>query len=277
MNAIRKVSDRLWTVLSIAAVCLAAIPLVSIIVDVIERGLPAINWTFLTALPGDVLQPGGLSNAIQGTLILVALGSAIGIPIGVLSGVYIAEYGNGRLGGFIRFLGDVQAGISSIVVGLVIYCLVVLTFHRFSALAGGLALGIMIIPITSNTTTAALRAVPGSVREASLALGIRKWRTALLVVANAKAGIATGVLLSIARITGETAPILLTALNSTQSFRGLDNPVASLTVYIYQYGLSPFKVLQTQAWGAALLLMLIVLGINVAVRYWTRGGSVRGY
>lgn len=272
MKKSRIVADRFWTALTFCAVCLAVIPLVSIVVDVVSKGLPAINLTFLTALPGTALQPGGLSNAIQGTAILVALGSTIGIPIGILSGVYVAEYGNNAYGTTIRFLGDVLAGISSVVVGVVIYCLVFLEFHHFSAIAGGLALGIMVIPISSNTTVAAIRAVPGSVREASLSLGVRKWRTSLLTVANAKAGIATGVLLSIARITGETAPILLTALSSTRPFAGLNAPVASLTVYIYQYGTSPFKDLQSQAWGAALLLMLMVLGINVAVRYWTRGG-----
>jgi len=277
MNRRRKLIDRTLIGLCLFAVALAVIPLVSIIFDVVSQGASAISISFLTGLPRPPDIPGGgVSNAIEGTLILIALGSLLGIPVGILSGVYVSEYGGNWYGGTIGFLGDVLAGIPSIVVGVVVYALIVLEFHHYSAIAGGLALGLVMIPIASNTTTAALRAVPNSVREASLALGARSWRKSIVVLANAKNGIATGVLLSIARITGETAPLILTALSSTLPFSGLGQPVNSLTVQIFEYATSPFKTWQTQAWGAALLLLLIVLGINIGVRLLVaRGGSSR--
>jgi phosphate transport system permease protein len=271
LKARRVVSDRIWTVLCGLAVCIAVIPLLSILYDVILRGAPAINWTLLTALPrGPGIPGGGISNAIVGTLVLVALGSLIGIPVGILSGVYIVEYGSRRFGPIIRFVGDVLAGVPSIVTGVLVYCVVVLEFHHFSAAAGGLALGLIMIPISSNTTVEALRAVPDPIREGSLALGIRSWRTSLLVVANAKSGIATGALLSVARITGETAPLLLTALFSTLPFAGINEPIASLPIIIFEYATSPFRDWQSQAWGGALILVLIVIGINLVVRLATR-------
>jgi phosphate transport system permease protein len=203
---------------------------------------------------------------------LVALASAIGLPIGLFSGVYVSEYGaTNRYGSTVRFLGDVLAGIPSIVTGVLAYTLIVLTFQSFSVLAGGIALGTMMIPIVSNTTAEALKSVPNSIREASIALGIRKWRTSLLIMANAKKAIATASLLAIARITGETAPLILTAGISTLWFSGLNQPVGSLTYYIYYFGTSPYQNWQSMAWGAALLLIAIVLGINAAVRLITRG------
>lgn len=273
MNRRRMVFDKLWFYLSIAAVIIALVPLVSIIYDVAATGLSTISVAFVTSLPLPPGVPGGgVSNAIVGTFILVTLGSGVGIPIGVLSGVYVSEYGNNRYGGLIHFLADVLSGIPSIVVGIVVYALIVLELHHFSALAGGLALAIIMIPISSNATTAALRAVPESVREASAALGARKWRTSFLVVSNAKVGVSTGVLLSIARISGESAPLLLTALGSTLPFEGLNQPTASLPVLIYTYATSSFKVWQAQAWGAALLLLFFVLGINIGVRWLTGRG-----
>lgn len=213
-----------------------------------------------------------MANAIQGTLMLVGLSSLIGLPIGLFSGIYITEYGNNnKYGSTVRFLGDVLAGIPSIVTGVLVYTLIVLTFQSFSIVAGSLALGSMMIPIVSNTTAEALKSVPNSIREASHALGIRKWRTVLLIVANAKRSIATASLLAIARITGETAPLILTAGISTLWFSGPFSPVASLTYYIYYFATSPFHNWQDLAWGAALVLMAIVLGINVAVRLITRG------
>ena len=271
MKTTRTLADRAWTIAACVCVCLALIPLVSILFDVVSRGVGALSITLLAKLPAPPGYPGGgISNAIIGTLVLVALGSTVGIPIGILSGVYISEYSSSRFGPAVRFFGDVLAGIPSIVTGVLVYCLIVLEFHRYSALAGGIALGMIMIPISSNTTTEALRAVPDSIREASLALGIHNWRTSMLVVSNAKSAIATGALLSIARITGETAPLIFTAEYTPLAFSGLDHPVASLTVVIYQYALSPFAIWQSQAWGAALILVLIVLGINICVRLATR-------
>ena len=274
MNLRRRIMDRLWIGLSLIGLTVAIVPLAGIIYFVTANGISVLSFTFFTSLPASPGQPGGIANAIQGTLILILLASSIGLPVGMLSAVYISEYGRNWYGSTVRFLGDVLAGIPSIVTGILVYELIVIPFHHFSALAGGLALGIMMIPIVSNTTTEALKLVPNSIREASMALGIRKWRTSILVMANAKSGIATGSLLAIARITGETAPLLLTALGITLGFAGLGQPVASLTVLIFDYATSPFKDWQAQAWGASFVLMLTVLGINIFVRLATRG---RGY
>jgi phosphate transport system permease protein len=270
----RVVMDKLWLVLTIAALLVAVIPLTSILVEVTVRGIGSVNVAFLTSLPPLALQPGGgLGNAIQGTIILVVLSCAIGIPIGLISGIYISEYGSGNYyGSIIRFLGDVLAGIPSIVTGILVYILIVLTFKGFSVIAGSLALGSIMIPIVSNTTSQALKAVPNSIREASTSLGVRKWRTSILVVANAKQGVATGFLLAVARIAGETAPLILTGGISTQWFSGLNQPVASLTYYIFYFAESPFSNWQSLAWGAAFVLIVLVLGINLTVRIVTRGG-----
>lgn len=248
-------------------------PLVSIIADIAVKGISSINLDFFTKLPPLANTPGGgMGNAIQGTILLVVISSAIGLPIGLFSGVYISEYGaTNRYGSVVRFLGDVLAGIPSIVTGVLVYSLIVLTFQSFSLLAGGLALGTMMIPIVSNTTAEALKSVPNSIREASTALGIRRWRTSLLIMANAKKAIATASLLAVARITGETAPLILTAGISTLWFSGVNQPVASLTYYIYYFATSPYQNWQNMAWGAALLLITLVLGINAAVRLITRG------
>ncbi|MGP8124463.1 MAG: phosphate ABC transporter permease PstA [Nitrososphaerales archaeon] len=218
---------------------------------------------------------GGLGDAVQGTLILVALSSGIGIPIGVISGIYISEYGRKSLyGSLIRFMGDVAAGIPSIVTGVLFFILLVIPMRGYTATAASIALGSMMIPIVANTSAEALKTVPNSIREASEALGIRKWRTVLLMVANAKRGIATGTLLAIARITGETAPLILTAGSSVFWFSGLGHPIASLTYSIFYYGTSAYPNWKSLAWGAALVLIIIVMGINVMVRIMTR--SKRG-
>ena len=273
MRLRRVVADKIWISLSVLALAAAIVPLLSIIFDVVVRGTSAISLDFFTQLPPLANSPGGgLGNAVQGTLILVFLSGAIGIPIGLFSGIYISEYGTAtRYGSTIRFLGDILAGIPSIVTGVLVYTLIVLTFQGFSVAAGSIALGTMMIPIVSNTTAEALKSVPNSIREASTALGIRKWRTALLIVANAKQSIATACLLGVARIMGETAPLVLTAGISTLWFSGFNQPVASLTYYIYYFAISGFQNWEDLAWGAALILMTIVLGINLAVRIVTRG------
>lgn len=268
----RILADKLWISLSVAAVLVAVVPLASIILDVTVKGISAINYGFFTELPPLANQPGGgLGNAIQGTLLLVGLSAAIGLPIGLVSGIYTSEYGiASRYGSTIQFLGDVLSGVPSIVTGILVYSTIVLTFKSFSLIAGALALGTMMIPIVSNTSAQAFKAVPNSIREASMSLGVRKWRTSLLVVANAKRSVATASLLAIARITGETAPLILTAGISTQWFTGANQPVASLTYYIYYFATSPFSNWQSLAWGAAFFLMVVVLGINLVVRIVTR-------
>jgi phosphate transport system permease protein len=268
----RKFTSLFWLSLCIIAFMVAVIPLVSIIFYVAVKGVAALNLSLLTNLPASPgVRGGGIGNAIQGSLILVGLASCIGIPIGIFAGVYMSENSGDRISSVARFLQNILVGIPSIVTGIFIYTLVVIPLQRFSTIAGAIALGTMMVPIVSSATLEAMKSVPHSIREASLALGIRTWRTTVLVMSNAKKSIATGVLLSIARITGETAPLLLTALGSTLWFSGLNQPVSSLTLQIYNYATSPFPDWQAQAWAASLVLMLVVMSLNIAVRLMTRG------
>jgi len=271
LNLRRKLVDRAWLGLAVVAVVLALLPLASIIYYVTIRGISSISWKFLTLNPSPTGVGGGIANALQGSLIVISLSSAIGVPIGLLSGIYVSEFGTGRYAETIHFLADVLAGIPSIVTGIFVYTLVVLSLHGFSAFAGGVALGFIEIPIVSNTTSEALKLVPNSLREASSALGIRKWRTTFLVMANSVGGIVTGILLATARVLGETAPILLTAFGSYQSFTGLFNPVMVMPLLIFQNAVSGTPSLVQQAWGASFILLITVLGINVVVRFATRG------
>jgi phosphate transport system permease protein len=271
LNLRRKVIDKLWLGLALVALVLALAPLASIIYYVTARGISSISWSFLTQNPSPTGVGGGIANALQGSFIVIALASAIGIPIGLLSGVYVSEFGNGWYAQSIRFLADVLAGIPSIVTGIFVYALVVLSLHGFSALAGGVALGFIEIPIISNTTGEALKLVPNSLREASAALGIRKWRTIILMMANSVSGIVTGILLATARALGETAPMLLTAFGSYSSSTGLFNPIMVMPLLIFQNAVSGTPSLVDQAWGASFILLITVLGINILVRLATRG------
>jgi phosphate transport system permease protein len=271
LNLRRKVIDRIWLGLAVVAVVIALAPLASIIYYVTIRGISTISWKFLTENPAPTGIGGGIANALQGSFILISLASAIGIPIGLLSGVYVSEYGNGWYAQGIRFLADVLAGIPSIVTGIFVYALIVLGLHGFSAFAGGVALGFIEIPIISNTTGEALKLVPNSLREASTALGIRRWRTILLMMANSVSGIVTGILLATARALGETAPMLLTAFGSYNGFTGLFNPIMVMPLLIFQNATSGTPSLVAQAWGASLILLITVLGINILVRIATRG------
>lgn len=273
MKSRRFFMDKVWISFACVSVVIAIIPLASILYDVTVKGLPAMNLDFFTMLP-PTAEPGavgGLGNAIQGTMILVGLAACIGLSFGLLSGVYVSEYGRNFYGRTVRFLGDVLVGNPSIVVGILGFTLLVLPFHGFSVIAGAVALGVIMIPIVSITTAEALRLVPNSIREASAALGIRKWRTTLLVIANAKSGVATGGLLATARVMGETAPLILTAGISTLWYAGPSAPIASLTYYIYYFGTSPFSNWIKLAWGAAFFLIVMIIGINLAVRLLTRG------
>lgn len=276
MKTTRLVMDKLLMGLCVLAVCVAIVPLALILIDVGAKGLARFDLDFFTQLPPlpNGKAPGGLGDAIQGTLIMVATASAIGLPVGLLSGVYISEYGDNWYGSTIRFLGDVLAGVSSIVTGILIYTLIVIPFHGFSMTAGAIALGSIMIPIVSNTSSQALKAVPNSIREASTALGVGKWRTTVVILANAKRNVATASLLAIARITGETAPIIMTAGISIYWFSGPNQPIATLTWYIYYYAINPYHNWQELAWTAALVLLIIVLGINIAMRAITRSKKV---
>jgi phosphate transport system permease protein len=264
--------DKVLISLAFVSVVIAIVPLASILYYVTVRGLSAMNLNFFTKLPPvEPGQVGGLGNAVQGSLILVGLAACIGLPFGLLSGIYISEYGKNFYGRAVRFLGDVLIGNPSIVVGVLIFTLVVVPTHSISASAGAVALAVLMIPIVSVTTAEALGLVPNSIREASAALGIRKWRTSLLVVANAKSGVATGALLATARVLGETAPLILTAGISSLWFSGTSAPIASLTYYIYYFGTAGYPNQISLAWGAAFFLIVLVIGINLAVRFLTRG------
>lgn len=269
----RRFKDRLAFVLGALCAVLAVIPLLSILYEVLKNGISTINVEFLTSIPGVVGQPGGgIAPAIQGTLILIGLTTLIGVPLGLISGIYLAEFGNNSVGRIIRFLNDVLAEFPSIVVGVVVFTLIVLTFRRFSVIAGALALSIIMLPIITRTTEESLKLVPNSIRDAATALGVRKWRTTLSVVlSTGRNGVATGILLAIARISGESAPLVFTILGSQYFFSSLNSPMDALPLRIYRLAQLPYSYAQQQGWGAALVLILMVLTLNIGVRLATKG------
>lgn len=260
-------------VLGALCVLLAMVPLLSILFDVVVRGGPALSLEFLTSPPGVIGQPGGgISNSIEGTLILVGLACIIGLPLGLLSGVFLAEFGDNQYGRVIRFLNDVFSEFPSIVVGILAYTLVVVPLGSFSTIAGAFALSIIMLPIVTRATEESLKLVPNSLRDAAMALGIRKWRaTFSVVMSTGRGGVVTGVLLALARISGETAPLILTVLGSSLFFSGLGHPVDALPLRIWRLALLPYPYAQQQGWGAALVLILVVLTLNIGVRLATRG------
>ena len=267
----RKWVNRIASLLALGCVLVALVPLVSILTDVISKGAPAIDWAFLTERTKSAgSTDSGIGNAILGTLLLVGWGSLIGLPLGILTGVYVSEYGDNWFGRTVRFFNDVLANFPSIVIGLFAYSLVV-TLVGFSLISGAFALAIIMIPIVANTTEEALRMVPNSLREASLALGVPRWKTVLkVIISNGRAGLVTGALLAIARIAGETAPLILTSFGNSFWETGLTEPVAALPLVIFRNAMSPYADLQQQAWGAALVLITMVLSLNVIVRLLTR-------
>jgi phosphate transport system permease protein len=239
---------------------------------VISEGIKGLNWQFFTELPAPVGEPGGgVANAIVGTLYLVLLSCLFGLPFGIGAGVFLAEKGDGRIGKTVRFTAEVLAGVPSIVVGIVAYGLVVVTLGHFSALAGGFALGLLMVPTLARATEELVRLVPRALREASLALGVPEWKTSLRVVLRtALSGIATAVLLAIARAMGETAPLLFTSLNNQYWNFDPSQPTASLTVQIFNYAISPYEEWHQKAWSAALVLLLLVGSLNLVARFFTR-------
>lgn len=269
---IRKIKDRFIVSLTVLCVIVAIIPLVSILIEVITRGLPAISLEFLTSPPGIIGQAGGgIANAIQGTFILIGLSSLIGVPIGVLAGIYLAEFGDNPLGRVIRFFNDVLMQMPSIVIGIFVYVLVVLALGSFSALAGAIALSIIMLPIIVKTTEESIRLVPNLIREAALGLGLRRWRVTLsIVVVAAKGGVITGIMLAVARIAGETAPLIMTVLGNQWFFSSLFEPIDAIPLRIWRLALLPYDYAHQQGWGAALVLLLIVLALNLAVKALTR-------
>jgi phosphate transport system permease protein len=267
----RRAVSALMTAL-MAGCALFAVGVLAVVLGYIAaRGVGSVSWEFLTSEPQPVGEGGGIGNGILGTLILILLGSAAGLPLGVAVGVYLAEFGSNRFGHVVRFVADTLTGVPSIVVGVFVYTVVVIPTGHFSALAGGVALSIIMIPIVARTTEEMVRLVPASLREGALALGAPQWRVTTGVVLPAAApGIATGAMLAVARVSGETAPLLFTALNYRFFSHDIFQPIASLTVQIYNYAISPYDEWHALAWAATLVLMTLILAINVAVRFLTR-------
>ena len=275
----RHIMSRVMTAFVILFSLLAVLALVLILGNLIIKGASSIDWAFFTRSPVAAGQTGGgVANAIVGSVLIVSLAALIGVPIGVGAGMYLAEYGSGRLGFLVRFIADVLNGTPSIVIGIVGWTFIVKPTSRFSALAGSVALAMLMIPMIARTTEEMVRLVPNSLREAALALGYARWRTSLKIVARtALGGIVTGCLVGIARIAGETAPLLFTALGNLNFTTNLSQPMQTLSLQIYVYATGPYDEWHRLAWASALVLMGLVLIISLAARWVTRQryGSVR--
>jgi phosphate transport system permease protein len=269
----RKIKSTLASGIAFVSALLVIAPLGLVFFHLLVNGAGSVNWDFFTKLPAPVgALGGGMVNAIVGSLELLALAGAIGIPIGVLGGVYLAEYGSARINSILRFLADVLNGIPSITWGVVVYGLVVLRFKGFSAYAGGLALGLIMIPLILRTTEEVVLLVPNGYREAALALGVSRWKTIVhIVMKTASKGIITGILLALARVGGETAPLLFTAFGNRFWNHSLSQPIAALPLQIFTYAISPYDDWHRQAWAGALVLVTGVFCVNVLVRILTRG------
>ena len=273
----RKATNWIMLGLALAGAVVSIAFLFSVLGYVLLHGGSALNLDFFTHLPKPVGEPGGgMANAIVGTLTLLAIASLLGIPIGVGAGIYLAEYGGGRLGTAVRFVTDVLTGIPSITIGIFAYTMVVLPMQRFSTLAGGVALAIIMIPTVTRATEEMMKLVPGSLREASLALGVPMWKTVLrVVVPTAMGGIVTGAMLAVARAGGETAPLLFTSFGNRFWSLSLDRPIAALPLQVYTYAISPYDDWRAQAWAGSLVLVAMVLVISVIARFSTRGNRMR--
>jgi phosphate transport system permease protein len=258
------------------ATILVVTPLFLVLYFLAKEGASSLTVDFFTQLPkptGEI--GGGMANAIVGSITLLALASSIGIPLGILGGIYLAEYGNETVNYWIRLCADILNGVPSIVWGMVVYAILVIPFKAFSAYAGGLALGLIMIPLIMRTTEEVILLVPQSYREAGLALGIARWKIiSSIVLRTALKGIVTGVLVAIARVSGETAPLIFTAFGNSFWNHSLAQPIAALPLQIYTYAISPYEDLHHQAWAGALVLMLLILGINIIVRFISRNKSI---
>ncbi|MGA9041242.1 MAG: phosphate ABC transporter permease PstA [Terriglobales bacterium] len=274
----RRGMNLLVTCAAAGAVILVLAPLIIIFGYLVFKGIASINWAFLTQIPkppGEV--GGGMANAIAGSALILFLGSLAGVPIGIGAGIYLAEYGRNRFGNLIRFTADVLNGVPSIIVGMVAYGLVVVTMGNFSAIAGGVALAIMMIPTIARTTEEMLLLVPNAVREAAYGLGVSRWRTTLsITLRTATSGVITGVMLAFARVAGETAPLLFTALGNTYWNWKISQPTAALSLQIYTYANSPYDDWHRQAWAGALILIVLIVASVSAVRLVASRGMLKG-
>jgi phosphate transport system permease protein len=239
------------------------------------NGISYLNIDFITQAAKPVGEAGGgMRDEIFGTLILVAMGSVIALPVGLMAGIFVSEYAGTKVASAVRFAADILAGVPSIVVGVFAYAILVRPMHTYSALSAGVALAIIMVPVVARTAEEALRLVPNSQREAALALGINRWRAVVgVIIPGAVTGIVTGIMLAVARIAGETAPLIFTALGSAFGVQGIAQPIGALPLQIYRYALSPYADWQQQAWAGAFLLVVLVLGINIIVRWVSRRKS----
>ncbi|GKS66844.1 phosphate transport system permease protein PstA [Nitrosarchaeum sp.] len=266
----RLLVDKIIRLIVFLCVIIAIIPLGSILVEVFKNGLTAISIEFLTQTPGSAGSgEGGIGPAIQGTLIIIGLSSLIGVPIGVMSGIFLSEFGDNKLARSVRFFNDVFMEFPSIILGIFAFLMIVLVLGHFSVWAGAFALSLIMFPIVARTTEESLKMVPITYREAGIALGLKKWViTFRIIISAAKSGMITGILLSVSRIGGETAPLIMTILGSSQFFSSMDTPMDALPLRIWRLSLLPYDSAQLQGWGAALVLIMIILGINLGVRYY---------
>jgi len=275
---VRRLTNAGATTFAVAAAILVLVPLLAIFAYLVIKGIGSINWAFLTQTPkppGEV--GGGMANAIVGTGIILAVASVIGVPLGIGSGIYLAEYGRNRFGDLVRFTADVLNGVPSIVVGIAAYSLVVVPQKHFSAFSGGVALGIMMIPTVARATEEMLLMVPNVIREAAYGLGIPKWRTTLSIsLRTASAGVITGCMLAFARVAGETAPLLFTAFGNQFWNLKLNQPTAALSLQVFTYAISPYDDWHKQAWAGALVLIVLIVGAVAAVRITTSRGMLKG-
>jgi phosphate transport system permease protein len=274
----RRLTNGLAIGLISGAALIVTVPLFLILGTVIYRGLPELNWAFLTQIPKPVGETGGgMANAIGGSIALLAVASLIGVPLGVGSGIFLAEYGRNKWGNIVRFTADVLNGVPSIVIGMTVYALVVVVQKHFSLLAGSVALGIMMIPTISRTTEEVLLLVPQSIREAALGLGIPRWRTIISVVLRtASSGIVTSIMLAFARIAGETAPLMFTAFGNSYWSKSLNQPTAALPLQIFTYAVMPYDQAHRQAWTGALVLITMIMLTVILFRYISSRGAIKG-
>jgi phosphate transport system permease protein len=275
---VRRVKNHAATAIAILASVAVLAPLLAIFGYLVYMGIGSINLAFLTHTPQPVGEPGGgMANAIVGSALILAIASAIGVPIGIGAGIYVAEIGRGTFANTVRFIADVLNGIPSIVIGMAVYALIVIQQKHFSAFAGGVALGIMMIPTVARTTEEMLLMVPSNVREAALGLGIAQWRTALsITLRTAASGVITGVMLAFARVAGETAPLLFTAFGNQFWNLNPNEPTAALPLQIFVYAISPFDEWHKQAWAGSLVLIVLIVGAVFMVRVATSRGMMKG-
>jgi phosphate transport system permease protein len=274
----RRFMNLLVTGAAAGAVVLVLLPLIAVFTYLVIKGIGSLNWAFLSQTPKPVGEPGGgMANAIAGSVYILLIASSMGVPIGIGAGIYLSEYGRNRFGNLIRFTADVLNGVPSIIVGIVAYGLVVLTQGHFSALAGGVALGIMMIPTITRTTEEMLLLVPQAIREAAYGLGASRWRTTLsITLRTATSGVITGIMLAFARVAGETAPLLFTAFGNQYWNWKLGQPTAALSLQVFTYAISPFDEWHRQAWAGALILIVLIVFSVGAVRLAAGRGMLKG-